>query len=392
MKMSNSYQYSFFTILLSICLLFIISPETALAQDNDTHTVRAGDTLFSISRQYDITVGELREWNDLGAEGLSVGMSLIIVPPAQQDAITHTVTAQETLYSISRNYGVTIAEIQDWNNLESTILSVGQELTIYTEDGYTTENEELPDPAPIPEIEDREPRESMVTSPTAASTYYTVKSGDFLNRIASDHDMTTEELRRLNNLEGDMLSVGQRLIVREMQSTPVVDEEFEESTPQGRFVNYRLESGEDTESLLDRFSMTLEELESLNPGTNVRALSSGQRVTVLLPASRTFSNPYRKGAGLQDLGDVLVTHYGSSDAAAPTTSGELYNPSQLTAAHASMALGSIIYVENPDNGRGIYVKINDRFSGDGIKLSEKAYQSLHFTSSARAVATIYQEN
>ncbi len=204
--------------------------------------------------------------------------------------------------------------------------------------------------------------------------------------------MTTEELRRLNNLDDDMISVGQRLIVRESQSTPVVDEEFEESTPQGRFVNYRMESGEDTETLLDRFSMTLEELESLNPGiNNVRSLNSGQRVTILLPASRTFKNPYRKGAGLQDLGDVVVSHYDVSAAATPTTSGELYNPDQLTAAHASIALGRVVYVENPVNGQGLYVKINDRFSGDGIKLSEKAYQALNFPSSARAAATIYQE-
>lgn len=391
MKVSNQNQYSFFIVLLSICLLFAIPPEKAFSQDNDTHTVREGDTLFSISRQYDITVGELREWNDLEEESLSMGMRLRISPPEQQDAVTHTVTSQETLFSISRNYGVTIAEIQDWNNLENTILSVGQELTIYTqaEDG----GEELPEPQSIPESEDEEsePRESMVSPATAASTYYTVKSGDYLNRIAAEHGMTTEELRRLNNLDGDMLSVGQRLIVRESQSTPVVDEEFEESTPQGRFVSYRLESGEDTETLLNRFSMTLEELESLNPGTNVSSLNSGQRVTVLLPASRTFRNPYRKGAGLQDLGDVLATHYDDTDAATPTTSGELYNPAQLTAAHASIALGRIVYVENPENGRGVYVKINDRFSGDGIKLSEKAYQTLNFSSSARAAATIYQE-
>lgn len=391
MKVSNPYQYSFFTVLLSICLLFVIPPEETFSQDNDTHTVREGDTLFSISRQYDITVGELREWNDLEGESLSMGMRLRISPPEQQDAVTHTVTSQETLFSISRNYGVTIAEIQDWNNLENTILSVGQELTIYTQtnDGA----EELPEPQSIPEPEDEESeaRESMVSPAAAASTYYTVKSGDYLNRIAAEHGMTTEELRQLNNLDGDMLNVGQRLIVRESQSTPVVDEEFEESTPQGRFVNYRLESGEDTETLLNRFSMTLEELESLNPGTNVSSLNSGQRVTVLLPASRTFRNPYRKGAGLQDLGDVLATRYDATDAAAPTTSGELHNPSQLTAAHASIALGRIVYVENPENGRGVYVKINDRFSGDGIKLSEKAYQTLNFSSSARAAATIYQE-
>jgi LysM repeat protein len=381
-----------FSILILTCSFVLLTPpaEAFSQSDTETHTVRQGDTLFSIARQFDITVAELREWNDLAADDLSVGDVLRVAPPQEQGSVTHTVQPQETLFSISRQYNVTIAEIQQWNDIETTSLSTGQELIIYTDETPGSEEITVQQPVAIPD--EPESRESIVAPTAAASTYYTVQSGDFLNRIASEHGMTTDELRQLNDLQDDLIRVGQRLVVRETRATPVVDEDFGESTPQGRFVNYRVESGENTDAILERFSMNLEELQALNPGSNVQSLSTGQRVTVILPPSRSFENPYRQSSGLRDLGDVSVNRYDDGDAATTTTSGELYNPDQLTAAHANMALGSIIYVENPENGRGVYVKINDRFSGDGIKLSHRAYEALDFISAGQATATIFQED
>lgn len=394
MKVNYNRVISFFKAVFAAGLIILMIPPESIAQDiNDTHTVRQGDTLFSISRQYDVTVAELREWNDLGQDDLSVGMEIRVSPPREQGTVTHTVGSQETLFSISRQYNVTTAEIQQWNDLQTTVLSVGQELVIYTEADAGDNSGQLSIPEPDTQEEQLQQidRESIVGPTTSASTYYTVRSGDYLNLIASEHGMTTDELRQLNNLDDDMIRVGQQLIVRESQSTPVVDEDYEESTPQGRFVNYRLESGEDTGSVLERFSMTEGELRSLNPGVDISSLGSGQRVTVLLPPNRTFENPYRKSAGLRNLGEVNIRMYNDGSAGSTTTSGELYSPSQLTAAHENITLGSIIYVENPQNGRGVYVKINDRTSDEGLKLSHRAFEALRFITPDLATANIYQE-
>lgn len=390
MKISKQSNTILVTFLLLICTVLFMYPVELYSQDQpDTHTVRSGDTLFSISRQYDITVAEIREWNDLEDDALRIGMEIRIASPQQYEALTHTVSPQETLFSVSRQYGVTIAEIQQWNNLENTALSIGQELIIYSDQGNRASGQ----PDQGAQASSQSERQSIVSPTTiSANTYYTVQSGDYLNRIAQEHGMTTDELRQLNNLGDDLIRVGQRLVVRETQNTPVVDDNTEDSTPQGRFVNYRLESGENTDTILERFSMTLDELKTLNPGTDVESLLSGQRITVLLPPSRNFQNPYRQSAGLRDLGDVAVSRYNSDDAASTTTSGELYSPDQLTAAHSNMALGSIVFVENPGNGKGVYVKINDRFSGDGIKLSDRAYTALDFVSASQATASIYQED
>ena len=45
-------------------------------------------------------------------------------------AVTHTVAAKETLYGLSKMYGVTIAQIQEWNGLKDNNLSIGQKLIV----------------------------------------------------------------------------------------------------------------------------------------------------------------------------------------------------------------------------------------------------------------------
>jgi LysM repeat protein len=386
----------FFTLFLLLLSLTLVLPENTSAQTDEqsnVHVVRQGETLFSISRQHNIPVANLRAWNNLTSDNLSVGMRLRLAPERPANTITHVVQAQETLFAISRRYNVTIAEIQQWNNLRDTNLEIGQELTIYRVPQQTDELLPEPDDTTLVAIPDPEQeRESIVTAPVQMNTYYIVKSGDSLYRIALNHNMSVEDLRALNQLQSDVLRVGQQLTVRENRGTPPsVSEGTEDSTPQGQFTLYTLQRGETAGDILNRFRMTAEEFKALNPGLEDMNLVQGQRYTVLLPPSKIFNNPYRKGAGLQDLGTVWASRYTDQTARNTTTSGELYNPTQLTAAHPNIALGNVIYVENPSTGNGVYVKINDRFSGDGIKLSHRAFELLGFTSVQQATVAIYQD-
>jgi LysM repeat protein len=391
----------FFTVLFLIAALLLsatVSPQSAYAQSSpEYHTVQSGETLFSIARDFELTVSELRRWNDLDSDELSTGQELRIAPPEGDNQTRHTVESGETLFSISRQYDVTIAELQQWNDLQGTNLETGRVLIIYRSDDTTAEREDLPEPSDTVDTSADQPREResivRVREPVSSNTYYTVRSGDTLTRIAREHDMSVQELRQLNSLDNDMLSVGQRLTVHQSgSSAPSVAESAESSTPQGRFVQYRVESGEDGSSLLEKFQMSERELLSLNPGMELSDISSGQRITVLLPPTRSFDNPYRKGASLEDLGEVSVFRYRENDIASPTTSGELYNPDQLTAAHSNMALGNVVFIENPTNGKGIFVRINDRHSRDGLKLSHKAFDMLGFSSVEDARVTIYLDN
>lgn len=379
-------------ILVSLLILFTVFQLPLMAQQKpEKHTVRQGETLSSISREYNVSVGQLLRWNQLSDAHVSVGQVIRLAPPASDNQVSHIVEPGQTLYAISRAYGVTIAEIQEWNNISSTNIEVGRELVLYPPETQTPVS--LP-PASRQTEEQSTNRESIVQAPgrRPGNTYYTVKSGDTLTKIAREHDMSVSELRDLNNLEGDMISVGQQLTVRETRSAPSVSENSEESTPQGKFVIYRTKQGESGPDILRKFEMSETEFNALNPGIDINRVSSGQQITVLLPPTRTFKNPFREGATLENLGSVPVVRYPNNMVAQSTTSGELYNPDQLTAAHSNMALGNVIYVENPATGKGIYVRINDRQSEEGLKLSHKAFEMLGFADNSRGQATIYLDN
>lgn len=379
------------SLILSISFLAGFSEVTHAQQTEQEHTVQKGETLFSISQQYGVSVGELKEWNNLQSNDLTLGQVLVVVPHENDERIIHEVQAGEALFGISRQYNVTIAEIQEWNELESTNLETGMELVIYPQ---SEPQESQPS---IDELEqmDEEERSSIVerySESAAESETYTVRSGDTLYGIARQHDMTITELRQINNLQDDVLRVGQRITVKKVQTAPSIAEGAEDSTPQGKFATYRVQQNENTRSVLDKFNMTRREFEALNPGMNADNISSGQQITVLLPPTRNFNNPYLPDANLEDLGTVPVMSYSESDKANPTTSGELYNPEQLSAAHSNMALGNVIFIENPSNGKGIFVRVNDRHSGEGLKLSQKAFDMLEFSSIEQPVVTIYLGN
>tara|TARA_R100001143_G_scaffold63588_2_gene72824 strand:- start:81492 stop:82664 length:1173 start_codon:yes stop_codon:yes gene_type:complete len=382
--------FTIFTLFLIISF-FSIDPGHAQTQRTE-HVVEAGETLFSISREYNISVSDLRAWNELETDNLQPGQVLSLLPADSANRIIHQVRAGESLFAISRRYGVTIAEIQQWNQLDGTALDAGRELILYSR----IDLGETPTPPSISEIEqmDQQERTSIVRDldSSSGSESYVIRSGDTLYQIAREHDMTVNELRSLNNLSSDMLRVGDRIMVRRVRTAPSIAEGAEDSTPQGKFTTYRVQSGENMQTLLTRFKMSRNELLALNPGINNNSVTAGQQLTVLLPPTRDFKNPYQRDANLEDLGTVAVSRYQISDRASPTTSGELYNPDQLTAAHSNMALGNVIYVENPSNGRGVFVRVNDRQSGDGLKLSNKAYELLNFSSIERPLVTIYLDN
>jgi LysM repeat protein len=99
------------------------------------HMVAEKETLYGISKRYGTTVDIILQYNPTADAGLEIGQVLKVpyVARQQQSAgggIVHTVAAKETMFSISQAYNVSIDEIRQWNNLTDNSLAIGQELTI----------------------------------------------------------------------------------------------------------------------------------------------------------------------------------------------------------------------------------------------------------------------
>ncbi|MBO6621940.1 MAG: LysM peptidoglycan-binding domain-containing protein [Balneola sp.] len=314
---------------------------------------------------------------------LSIFLVCFSNPATAQEKRTYQVKKGDTFYSISKALDVTVAELKEWNGITSNALEIDQELIYYIQ----SEVPAIPDSLP------REDTSSLITSPSnSPNTYYLVKSGDSLYKIARENDMSVQELKDLNNLSSNDLRIGQRLAVKSVSVAPVVSQFSDESSPQGKFALYTLSASDNLNSVLDKFEMTQNELQRLNPQIDVNNLKLTKNITVLLPPSKTFENPYLEKADLQDLGSVPVMIYSDSDKGKTTTNGELYNPDNLTAAHSNISIGSIIFVENPSNGKGIYVRINDRITNPGLKLSHDAFRILDLIPNQPQSVSIYTDN
>ena len=157
-------RLSFFKKSLLICAIFFAASISLFA--DTTYKVEKGDTLYSISRKYQITVAELRAANNLSENDvIKVGQKLKIPTADISNAAAlatdnkattnpsgatlssgtatkeYTVVKGDTMYSIAKKNGMTLAEFMALNNLDSnSVIKVGQKLKIYTATATTSTN------------------------------------------------------------------------------------------------------------------------------------------------------------------------------------------------------------------------------------------------------------
>jgi len=108
-----------------------------IASQRVTHKVRPGESLSVIARRYKVSVRELQNWNHItDPHRLRAGRTLTLfqspVPRAAQSGrIKHTVRRGDSLWSISRHYKVKVSDLLRWNDLSrDAVIRPGQSITI----------------------------------------------------------------------------------------------------------------------------------------------------------------------------------------------------------------------------------------------------------------------
>ncbi len=148
------------------------------------YIVQKGDSLWSISKKFNISVEQLKEFNNLTTNLISLGQVLNLpvekIPEIPIEREEYIVVAGDSLYRIAERFNTTVEEIMRLNSLTTTNLSIGQRLILLQSDNIFT---------------------------------YTVKRGDNLYSIARSFNTTVDSIKRKNNLKSDLLSIGQKLII-----------------------------------------------------------------------------------------------------------------------------------------------------------------------------------
>lgn len=228
----------------------------------NTYVVQKGDSLYSIANKLGTTVSELKKENNLTTNTLQIGEVLRI--PTKEiyegEENVYIVQKGDTLYSVAMANNTTVDELKKANNLTSNIISTGQLLKIPS--------------ALLPE-----------------STYI-VKKGDSLYSIANKYNTTIDELKRINNLTSNILSIGQ---VLKLPSDKVSDVEKEENT-----ISYTVQKGDSLYSIARKYSTTIDKIKDLNNLTT-NLLSIGQ--VLLIPTDTNLETTYtvQKGDSLYSI-------------------------------------------------------------------------------------------
>lgn len=104
-----------------------------------TYTVKAGDSWWRIARQYAVDVSELAAWNKKSLDdALHSGQQLVVwqadISKTNRKAVSYIIQSGDSLWKISRKFNVKVADVKAWNNLgERSLLRPGQQLTLYVE-------------------------------------------------------------------------------------------------------------------------------------------------------------------------------------------------------------------------------------------------------------------
>ena len=145
----------------------------------DYYVVEKGDTLYSISRRFNIPVDEIIRINNLNNNILSIGQKLYFT---DNEYDIYEVVKGDSLWAIANKYNIRVNELIELNNLTDLTIAIGQKLLV-----------------PKKDIEE---------------DIYIVEKGDTLWSIAKKNNITVNELKELNNLTNNTISIGQLLKIK----------------------------------------------------------------------------------------------------------------------------------------------------------------------------------
>lgn len=177
------------------------------------YTVQKSEGFYSICKKFNVSEEEIKAVNPGTQNGLSYA-SVILIPYKEKKHTLHKVGRRETLYSISKKYEITVEDIYNMNpNIQTEGLRSGMMIKIPEKTLNTTQ---------LLVVNDSLPKIEKTEQPTFS--VHVVKKGETLYSISRHYGISTEEIIRLNPDVKDGMKTDQKLIIPPVQTNSVEGE------------------------------------------------------------------------------------------------------------------------------------------------------------------------
>lgn len=180
--------------------------EKTATTTSDYYVVEKGDNLSAIAKKNNVTVQELKDWNNLPDNNVKLGSQIVVTGNTiaetsenkETKSIEHTVAKGEFLGTIARKYNVSINDILEWNSLSDTNIKQGDKLIVGKEVASDSKN--------------KSKKEYAAVVKKSNEKLYQVQKGDSLFKISQKFPgVTVSDIKKWNNITGEGIHPGMKL-------------------------------------------------------------------------------------------------------------------------------------------------------------------------------------
>ena len=237
------------------------------------YKVKTKETIFGIAKKFNVTQDELKQYNPSINNGLKKDFVLLLPVSLidsrknnnstiqQSNPFVHIVKKGETLYGLSKTYGVSQEDIIANNPQVRAGLKLGQEIVIPQPSVKESANEQL--------------------NMEGNVLYHTIKQGETLYRLSKNYNISIENILKLNpGVSPENFKIG--TVIKIVANAPKTEKR---ETTVTVMESYIAETGDNLKKIAKRTGVDIDDLEDANP--NVGKVKTG--MTIQIPVAKTDS-------------------------------------------------------------------------------------------------------
>ncbi|MDN5386307.1 MULTISPECIES: 3D domain-containing protein [Bacillus] len=194
-------------------------------------TVQKGDTLWGISQKQRVNLQDLKEWNQLSSDLIIPGQKLNVSEKQTEEKKQYTIKKGDTLWKIAQQFGVSVNDLKNWNNIKSDIIYPNTSITV---DGQATVQAAAAQPAETkPAVQKEAKVEKSAPAPkqeketasrsnesqsaakelTVTATAYTANDGGMTGVTATGFDLNANKNAKIIAVDPNVIPLGSKVYV-----------------------------------------------------------------------------------------------------------------------------------------------------------------------------------